>query len=643
MKKSFITILIIFISFFSWAQWNPNTFVNLDFSEVEVSDLQAINTSDGKTWIAFYTSIGGNYNMRAQLLDVDGTKLLGLHGVPVSNQTSGSATFVFNVCVDAQNNLIIGYQYEVAGVLTAVVSKVNTDGTLPWGNGVVLGAGLSPYPAMSPTNNVYVAWNNNSPSTMYLQKISSAGTIMWTNAVSVQVGSSNTTKGQIVSHPNGDFTLVFQKKGFGINTTPYAQRYSMNGVALWAAPVQLSNLSTSGARYYSILSIGNIAYFGYYASSGFRFSAFLQKINADGTLPWGINGSPVSTYSTGAEPLQQTTNIAHASSSPYIWSVSTYCDVNQTQYGVYVQKFDTASGAVRLDSVGKEIYPISTNFDTQAGKLALLNDGPFFMSYDKNYKIYATRLNSNGDFVWTGNRCEVSSTTYTLANPKGRFAFTDVINNQAVALWSENRGTEERGYAQNIPATGILPIKLGEFLGNIKEGKVNLIWNTVSEIDCNGFEIEKSQNGTDFQKSGFVKSKSTTNSSFSAFEYSYVDANPFDKNYYRLKQLDNDGKYSYSKTIFLRMNKSVNNFTLDKIFPIPAKNTINMSVKAPVATKIEMQILNIAGKVVTRKELFLQEGMNEVSNDVQALSKGNYYIKIVADNGETITKKWMKE
>ncbi len=642
MKKFFITFSVILISCLGKAQWNPNTFLNLDYSDVNVSDLQAINTSDGKTWIAFYSNVGGNYNMRAQLLDVDGTKLLGLHGVAVSNQPSGSATFVFNICVDAQNNLIIGYQYEVAGVLSAVVSKVNTDGTLPWGNGVVLGAGLSPYPAMSPTNNVYVAWNNNSPSTLYLQKISSAGTIMWTNAVAVQVGSSNTTRGQLVSHPNGDFTLIFQKRGVGINTTPYAQRYSMNGVPLWLAPVQLSNLATSGARYYSVLAIDNIGYFGYYASAGFRFAAYLQKINQDGTLPWGINGSPVSTYSTGSDPLQQTTNIAHASNSPYIWSVSTYCDINQTQYGVFVQKFDTSSGIVRLNPIGKEIYPISTNFDTQAGKLALINDGPFFISYDKDYKIYATRLNSNGDFVWTGNRCEVSSTSATLANPKGRFAFTDAINNQAVAIWSENRGVEERGYAQNIPATGILPVKLGDLKGTIIKDNAHLIWKTFSEINCNGFEIEKSSNGKEFEKIGFVKSLSSSNSNLSGIDYTFSDVSPFTNNYYRLKQLDNDGKYSYSNIVFLRLNKTENALSVDRIFPIPAKNKINLTITVYADVKTDIQILNELGKTVKKESALLHVGQNKISSDIGFLSKGIYYIKLTAENGQTITKKWMK-
>ncbi len=402
------------------AQWNPNTFVNLEVSGLNCSDQQSISTSDGKTWIAYYSqnSGTGNYDMRAQLLDINGNKLLGANGILVSSQPSGTATFVFNVCKDIFDNLVIAFQYEIGGNLNAVVAKVNADGTLPWGNGVVLGEGLAPYPAITKTNEVVVAWNNNSPSTTYIQKISSSGTLAWSSPTAVTVGTSNTTRAQVVANANGDFTLVFQKRSFGISTTLYAQRYTSGGAPIWTAPVQISNLTSSGARYYSILGDGNTVYFGYYVASGSRFFAYVQKITETGALPWGINGSPVSSYSTGADPQQQTTNIAHDNSSPYIWSVTTYSNPAQTAYGVYVQKFDTTSGTVLLNPQGKEVYPISSNYDTQTGELSLVNDAPFLMSYDVNYKIYATRLNSNGDFYWTSNRIELSSTTSSLAQKK---------------------------------------------------------------------------------------------------------------------------------------------------------------------------------------------------------------------------------
>ena len=111
------------------AQWNTNTSVNIQISGLPTADIESVATTDGKTWIAFYHQNGGNYDMRAQLVDANGYKLLGPDGMLVSNQTSGSATYVFNVCVDAANNLIIGCQDERTGSDQAVVYKVSQAGT----------------------------------------------------------------------------------------------------------------------------------------------------------------------------------------------------------------------------------------------------------------------------------------------------------------------------------------------------------------------------------------------------------------------------------------------------------------------------------------------------------------------------------
>jgi hypothetical protein len=81
MKKIFLLPLLIFVNTVSFAQWNPNTLVNLEVATLPVADMQSLTTSTGKTWIAFYHQNTGNYDMRAQLLDVDGTKLLGPDGV----------------------------------------------------------------------------------------------------------------------------------------------------------------------------------------------------------------------------------------------------------------------------------------------------------------------------------------------------------------------------------------------------------------------------------------------------------------------------------------------------------------------------------------------------------------------------------
>ena len=456
MKKLRFLVLLVLICQHVAGQWNPNTLINLEVSTLPVADLQTVITSTGKTWVAFYHANNGNYDMRAQLLDVDGTKLLGPDGLLVDNQPSGTATFVYSICKDANDNLVIAYQDQRSGSQQAVAYKISQTGAHLWSStGVLLGAGLAPYPATLSNGETVISWNESGSNTLRLQKLSAAGIPQWSTPVSVMVGTSTTTRGQIIPTLNGTFTLVFQRRSFGISTTLFAQRYDNTGTALWAAPVQLCNQTTASVRYYSGFSEGDVTYYGYYSAQGSRFNSWLQRINADGSLPYGINGAAFSTASGGTDPYQQQTNIASTALSPVVWSVCSFSNTSQSQYGIYVQKFDKQTGARLLTDNAQQVYPISASFDVQAGDLSLVNDAPFFMSYDANYKIYATRLDANGNFVWPGNRIELSSTTAGPGSPKGRYAFKALSNAQAIGVWTENRNGIEKAYAQNITPGGL--------------------------------------------------------------------------------------------------------------------------------------------------------------------------------------------
>ncbi len=462
MRKFYFLLLGLITGFNADAQWNTNIAENLEMAGLKTGDMQSAITSTGKTWIAFYHQNGSSYDMRAQLLDVNGNKLLGPDGILVSNKPTGSATFVFNVCTDAADNLIIGAQDQRsgAGINSAVVFKIAQDGTPLWGaNGVVLGTGLVPYPVTLSNGETAVVWNQTPSNTLNIQKITTAGTLAWATPVQVKVGTSLTTRGQLVTNSNGTFTMVFQRRGIGISTTLFAQRFANDGTALWT-PVQICNQTTSGARYYSIVAENDTTYFGYYSSLGSRFNSFVQRINPDGTIPWGMNGSNFSTSTGSIDPYQQMTNIALTPGSPYVWSLCSFSNTSQSQYGIYVQKFAKATGARQFGNSSKNVYPISTNFDTQAGTVSLVNDAPVFMHYNSSYKIYATRLDANGGFVWTGNRVELSSTTAGGSTPKGRFGFAAFHNSQAIAVWYENRGVEYRPYAQNITPGGLFLLKV---------------------------------------------------------------------------------------------------------------------------------------------------------------------------------------
>jgi hypothetical protein len=451
-----LTVLLSVVSGVVKAQWNTNTAVNILISGLPTADLQTANTSDGKQWIAFYHENAGNYDMRAQLIDADGNKLLGPDGVLVSNKPTGSATFVFNACVDGSNNFIIGCQDQRTGEMQAVLYKISQTGAHLWNpDGIILGGGLAPYPTALSNGEVACVWNESTSNSLKLHKITTTGTLAWASPVTILVGTSTTTRGQIAANLNGKFTIVYQKSAGGISTTLYAQQFTNAGTAVYA-PLQICDQTTAGYRYYNIESDADTTYFGYYSSTGFRFNSFVQRINPNGTIPYGMNGASFNTSTSGSDSYQNETCIKLTPGSPYIWAVCTFCDPNQTIYGVYIQKFLKTSGARQFTNQGKIVYPISSGRDIQAGDLCLVDDTPMFMSYDANYKIYATRLDANGNFAWTPNRAEISSTTSGAGNPKGRYGFVAVNAVRCAGIWTEDRGTGDYGYAQGISVGGLI-------------------------------------------------------------------------------------------------------------------------------------------------------------------------------------------
>jgi hypothetical protein len=469
-----LTVLLIIFSGVAHAQWNTNTSENLQISGLLTSDMQAVSTTDNKLWVAFYHENAGNYDMRAQLFDAYGNKLLGTDGVLVSNQTSGTATYVFNVCVDASNNLVVGMQDERSGALQAFVYKISQTGTHLWSSeGVLLGNGLAPYPAGLANGEVVVSWEDFDANTLKIQKISATGTLIWTAPVIVKVGTSNTTRGQIVASLNNKFTMVYQKRVIGINTTLYAQLFDDSGTALYA-PLQICNQTTGGFTYYSIAAEGDTTYCGYYSSINNRSNSFLQRINPNGTIPWGMNGSAFNTNQSSGDNYQGTTNINLAPGLPYVWSLCTFSDPLQNNYGIYMQKFLKSTGERQFTDQGHAVYPIGSTNNWHAGNLQLHNNQPMFMSYDDDYKLYVTKLDENGNFVWSYNRTEISSTNAGLGNPKGRYNFCQVGPDRFAGIWTEDRGIGNLGYIQGISQNGLFGMEVQT------QGSVPAVINTAN-------------------------------------------------------------------------------------------------------------------------------------------------------------------
>ena len=635
MKKIFTAFAATLYSVLLFAQWNDDTNINTDVAGVNSADISTTATSDGKTWIAFYSQNGSNYDMRAQLLDVNGNKLLGDNGMLVSSRKSGSATYVFNTCVDKDNNLIIAFQYQkTLSTLVCVAYKINEAGQQLWGNGVDLGAGLSPYPTVLSNNDVAIAWTNNSKINYLV--VNSDGTISWSAAKEISGGTKSVTRPQLVSFTNNNFGIVYQYVDAGFfGSHLYEQKFDHDGNALWASASKLTDYVTSTFRYSIVTSDEDTTLIGYYAnpSGQNRFDAFVQRVNDDGTLPWGARGSDFSDDNTANNELS--CFMAHAHGSPYVYATSNISDLGQVKYGISLQKFDMSTGAVLLGNKGKQLLAVSNNAYHDIG-ISLCDDKPLIVYTDVTNKIYATGLDGNGNPLWTGNKIELASSS----NIKYRYGFTNVINSQAVMVWQENRGTEDRPYAQNVSCdgnTGVLPVTLTNLSATQQGSHIKLSWQTVIESNNKGFYVQHSADGKNYADAGFIASKATNGNSSENLYYEFTDMNPFsNNNFYRIKQEDKDGKINYSNTVSVNMIAG----HAFRVYPNPVHDIFTVALNENTDQAISITINDATGRKVLSQSL--QTENNKGYINITHLAPGIYYIHVNI-NGVDAVQKIIKE
>lgn len=171
-------------------------------------------------------------------------------------------------------------------------------------------------------------------------------------------------------------------------------------------------------------------------------------------------------------------------------------------------------------------------------------------------------------------------------------------------------------------------------------GKVNLLsWQTTQEINSSYFEVQKSLDGNNFSPIGKVQAQG--NSSIKQ-DYRFTDGNPVAtaKNYYRIKVVDRDGKYSFTKIVWLKNNIS----PTISLYPNPAKTNVQVSLGNIAAGRYSIVVYTTGGRAVVSRQYTLPAANQQLSLPVSTLAPGVYLVKITADNGAVITtQKIVKE
>jgi hypothetical protein len=184
-----------------------------------------------------------------------------------------------------------------------------------------------------------------------------------------------------------------------------------------------------------------------------------------------------------------------------------------------------------------------------------------------------------------------------------------------------------------VSASPTVPVEMESFGADCGNGSVVLKWATATETNNKGFEIEKSRNNKSWNNIGFVTGNGTT---ANKIQYSYTDnSDVAGVIYYRIKQIDFDGAYKYSKVI--QINANPLSFELGQNYPNPFNPSTTISYSLPKSSRVTLKVFDMLGKeVATLIDSEMQAGrykteFNSTLQNGKTLSSGVYIYKLQAE------------
>jgi hypothetical protein len=207
--------------------------------------------------------------------------------------------------------------------------------------------------------------------------------------------------------------------------------------------------------------------------------------------------------------------------------------------------------------------------------------------------------------------------------PSGLIIFTvgdilkivpNIQGTAAFAFFSDEVGCPSNWSELNT-ATIALPVTwLSLPTATIKNNQTHISWSIATQTINDKYIIEHSQDCKNFSPIGEIEGDGTSNETK---HYEYIHTSPsFGMNYYRIKQVDYDGKYSYSDIASVKYDGSGET----NIYPNPATSEVTITTTVPTS----LQIMDVYGRVLSKQDI--SEGQNAV--DISELPSGIYHLRI---------------
>ncbi len=194
---------------------------------------------------------------------------------------------------------------------------------------------------------------------------------------------------------------------------------------------------------------------------------------------------------------------------------------------------------------------------------------------------------------------------------------------------------------QNNP----LPVKLVAFDAKRQGNNTLVTWATADETNNAGFEVQVSSDARTFRKLAFVNSYSNNSTAYQTYSYTDIEANKSGVRYYRLRQVDLDGKESYSPVRAVSFATASAGAVAINVYPNPSTSADQptLVVQSPVAGLGHLQVMDLTGRTIVSRDITTVAGVTEVAVPGSSeLSAGIYMVKVTMPSGEVKTTRLQK-
>ncbi len=339
--------------------------------------------------------------------------------------------------------------------------------------------------------------------------------------------------------------------------------------------------------------------------------------NREHTFPqaWFNNAPPAVTDLFGLYPTDGYSNAQHGNYPYTEVTAPSYTSVNGSKLGTNTfSGFPTSGVAAR----GFEVI------DEYKGDIAR---NYFYMVTRYESDIAAWQAYANANDVLNGTSWPAFDDWYIQLLYKWHMqdpvSQKEIDRNEAVYAIQNNRNPfiDHPEYVALIwQCTGLLPVSLIDFTATKNNSSITLNWAAGREANFRQYEVERSTDGFTFNKIGSVQGQNLAG-------YYLTDNNlPAVKTvFYRLKMVDTDGKFTYGKTVSVRLDRNAGAIT---VYPNPVVNELSIALQQPLKKGSRLMVTDIAGKELINQ--IVNAAQSNIKLNVHSLPAGRYFISLLS-------------